>query len=249
MEEITDAELAARAADAAGRLLMELRAGSLLSGPAIGTAGDLLANHLILAVLEQWRPNDGILSEESPDWPDRLAKSRVWIVDPLDGTREYVEGRDDWAVHVALAVEGVPAAAAVAMPTRGRLHRSDDAATAAAELKRNPVLLVSRTRRPPEAESLAAALGAELREMGSAGAKAMAVVAGEADVYFHSGGQHEWDNCAPVAVARNAGLHVSRRDGSAIVYNQERPFVPDLLICRSEWASRALDALNGADTG
>ncbi|HYG30181.1 MAG TPA: 3'(2'),5'-bisphosphate nucleotidase CysQ [Allosphingosinicella sp.] len=243
---MTDAELAARAADAAGRLLMALRAGGLLSGPAMGTAGDLLANHLILAALRQWRPEDGILSEESPDRPDRLAKSRVWIVDPLDGTQEYVEGRDDWAVHVALSIDGAPAAGAVAMPTRARLFRSDDPAGAVVELKRRPVLLVSRTRRPAEAEALAASLGAELRAMGSAGAKAMAVVSGDADIYFHSGGQHEWDNCAPVAVAKGAGLHVSRRDGSAILYNQERPFVPDLLICRPEWARAALDALSVA---
>ncbi|HEX8366573.1 MAG TPA: 3'(2'),5'-bisphosphate nucleotidase CysQ [Allosphingosinicella sp.] len=249
MGEMTDAELAARAAKAAGKLLMELRGGSLLSGPAMGTAGDLLANHLILAALKQWRPDDAILSEESPDRPDRLAKSRVWIVDPLDGTREYVEGRDDWAVHVALSIDGAPAAGAVAMPTRARLFRSDDAATTGVELKRRPVLLVSRTRRPPEAEALAASLGAELRAMGSAGAKAMAVVSGEADIYFHSGGQHEWDNCAPVAVAKGAGLHVSRRDGSAILYNQERPFVPDLLICRPEWARAALDALSVAGRG
>ncbi|HEX8655562.1 MAG TPA: 3'(2'),5'-bisphosphate nucleotidase CysQ [Allosphingosinicella sp.] len=244
MEELSDAELAARAADAAGKLLMELRAGALLNGPAIGTAGDLLANDLILAAIGQRRPDDAILSEESPDSPDRLARSRVWIVDPLDGTREYAEGRDDWAVHVALSIDGAPAAGAVAVPARRRLFRSDDAAVAATEFKRRPVLLVSRSRPPAEAQGLAAALGAELRTMGSAGAKAMAVVAGEADIYFHAGGQHEWDNCAPVAVAKGAGLHVSRRDGSAIVYNQERPLVPDLLICRPVWASRALEALS-----
>jgi 3'(2'), 5'-bisphosphate nucleotidase len=247
MGEMSDAEIAARASDAAGRLLMDLRAGSLAGGPAIGTAGDLLANQLILAAIREWRPDDGILSEESPDRPDRLARSRVWIVDPLDGTREYGEGRDDWAVHVALAIDGVAAAGAVAVPARGRLFRSDDATVVAKEEKRKPVLLVSRTRPPPEGPALAAALGAELRQMGSAGVKAMAVVAGEADIYFHSGGQHEWDNCAPVAVAKGAGLHVSRRDGSAIVYNQARPFVPDLLICRPEWARRALDALSVAD--
>ncbi|MEA3017427.1 MAG: 3(2), 5-bisphosphate nucleotidase [Sphingomonadales bacterium] len=247
MGDMSDAEIAARAADAAGRLLMELRAGGLITGPAIGTAGDLLANQLILAAIRERRPDDGILSEESPDRPDRLARSRVWIVDPLDGTREYGEGRDDWAVHVGLAIDGVAAAGAVAVPARGRLFRSDDAAVAVTEAKRRPVLLVSRTRPPREGPALAAALGAELREMGSAGAKTAAVVAGEADIYFHSGGQHEWDNCAPVAVAKGAGLHVSRRDGSALVYNQQSPLVPDLLICRPEWASRAIDALSAAD--
>jgi 3'(2'), 5'-bisphosphate nucleotidase len=247
MQKMSDAELAAHTAQAAGKLLFGLRAGGGLGGPALGVEGDFRANELILAALAKWRPDDGILSEESRDGPERLAKSRVWIVDPLDGTREYVAGRDDWAVHVALAVKGEPAAAAVAMPTRGRVFRTDDEFASPLELKRRPVLVVSRTRPPAEAEPLAAALGAELRQIGSAGAKAMAVVAGEADVYFHSGGQHEWDNCAPVAVAKAAGLHVSRRDGSPIVYNQARPFVPDLLICRPDLAGPALAALSGAD--
>lgn len=242
MEHLSDAALAARAAKSAGRLLMQLREDALLTGATIGAAGDLLANQLILAALRQWRPDDSILSEESIDSPDRLGRARVWIVDPLDGTREYVEGRDDWAVHVALSVDGVPAAGAVAMPTLGRVFRTDEA-QAPLELKRAPRIVVSRSRRPAEAEPLAAALGGELVPMGSAGAKAMAVVAGEADLYFHAGGQHEWDNCAPVAVALAAGLHASRRDGSPLVYNREHPLVPDLLICRPELAARALAVL------
>jgi 3'(2'), 5'-bisphosphate nucleotidase len=246
MDDMSDAALAARTAEAAGGLLMQLRSDGLLDGAAIGAAGDLLANQLILAALRRHRPEDAVLSEESPDRPERLAQSRVWIVDPLDGTREYVEGREDWAVHVALAIDGVAAAAAVAMPTRGRLFRTDEPPAPPLERKRAPRIVVSRTRRPAEAGPLAAALGAELVPMGSAGAKAMAVVAGEADLYFHTGGQHEWDNCAPVAVALAAGLHASRRDGSAIVYNRARPFVPDLLICRPDLADRALAALAAA---
>ena len=242
-ETLSDAELAARTAQAAGRLLMQLREDRLLGGPAVGTAGDQLANGLILAALKQWRPDDGILSEESPDWPDRLAKERVWIVDPLDGTREYAEGRDDWAVHVALAVGGRAAAGAVAVPARSGLFRSDEAREPEWQHRSGPRMLVSRTRPPHQAGALAAAVGAELVEMGSAGAKAMAVVAGDAEIYFHAGGQHEWDNCAPVAVAAAAGLHVSRCDGSALVYNQERPFVPDLLICRRELAAPLLAAI------
>jgi 3'(2'), 5'-bisphosphate nucleotidase len=242
MDGLTDAALAARAAEAAGTLLMQIRADGLLSGAAMGAAGDARANRLILAALRQWRPQDGVLSEETPDGPDRLGQRRVWIVDPLDGTREYVEGRDDWAVHVALAIDGAPAAGAVAMPTRGRVFRTD-AAEPPIEVKRAPRIVVSRTRRPAEAAPLAEALGAELVPMGSAGAKAMAVVAGEADLYFHAGGQHEWDNCAPVAVALAAGLHATRRDGSPLVYNRERPLVPDLLICRPELAARAVEVL------
>lgn len=145
-------------------------------------------------------------------------------------------------MHVALAVDGAPAAGAVAMPTWARVFRTD-AADAPLEVKRGLRMVVSRTRQPAEAAPLAEALGAELVPMGSAGAKAMAVVAVEADLYFHEGGQHEWDNCAPVAVALAAGLHASRRDGTPIVYNRERPLVPDLLICRADLAPRALEAL------
>ncbi|HEY0012563.1 MAG TPA: 3'(2'),5'-bisphosphate nucleotidase CysQ [Allosphingosinicella sp.] len=242
MDNLTDAELAARAAEAAGTLLVQLREDGLLSGAAMGAAGDALSNQLILAALRQWRPGDAVLSEESPDRPERLGHSRVWIVDPLDGTREYVEGRGDWAVHVALAIDGVPGAGAVGMPTRGRVFRTD-LVEPPIEVKRAPRIVVSRTRQPAEAVPLAEALGAELVPMGSAGAKAMAVVAGEADLYFHAGGQHEWDNCAPVAVAQAAGLHASRRDGSPLVYNRARPLVPDLLICRPDLAARALEVL------
>ena len=242
MQEWSDAELAARTAEAACGLLARLRAGARARS-ALGAEADRRANALILGALGRWRPEDGILSEESPDGPERLGKSRVWIVDPLDGTREYVEGRDDWAVHVALAIDGEPAAGAVAVPTGDRLFRTDDVAAPLLERKRLPILVVSRTRPPAEAQPLAEALGAQIRRIGSAGAKAMAVVAGEADIYFHSGGQHEWDNCAPVAVARAAGLHVSRRDGSPLVYNRAPPFVPDLLICRPDLAAPALEAL------
>jgi len=243
MDELSDAALARRTAEAAGELLMRLRSDGSLSGAAMGAAGDLQANRLILDALRRWRPEDAVLSEESHDSPERLARSRVWIVDPLDGTREYVAGRDDWAVHIALAVDGRPEVGAVAVPPWGRVFVSDDAAAPYLEFKRAPRIVVSRTRLPAEAEALAAALGAELVPMGSAGAKAMAVVAGEADIYFHSGGQHEWDNCAPVAVALAAGLHASRADGRALDYNRASPFVPDLLICRPDLAKRALAAL------
>jgi 3'(2'), 5'-bisphosphate nucleotidase len=236
-----DAELAARIAGEAERMLVQLRADRPLDA-ALGAAADAAANQLILDALRRHRPGDGLLSEESPDDAERLAHVRVWIVDPLDGTREYVAGRNDWAVHVGLAVDGVAAVGAVATPDRGLL-RSDEAAPPAFDRGRRPVMLVSRSRPPAGAEAVAAAVGAELRQLGSAGAKAMAVVAGDADIYFHAGGQHEWDNCAPVAVAAAAGLHVSRCDGSPLVYNRPSPFMPDLLICRPDLAAPVLAAI------
>ena len=238
-----DHQLAATLAQDAGRLLLRLRQ-SGLHGVELGLAGDRDANALILDALRDARPDDGLLSEECIDRPDRLHHRRVWIIDPLDGTREYMSGRDDWAVHVALTVDGKPQAGAVAVPASGQLFSTGQPSGSACSRER-PVILVSRTRAPQGAAELAAHLGAELRPMGSAGAKAAAVIAGEADLYFHAGGQHEWDNCAPVAVALAAGLHASRADGSTIVYNQADVRVPDLVIGRPELALKAVAFLNG----
>jgi len=185
------------------------------------------------------RPDDAILSEEEKDNVIRCDSSRAWIVDPLDGTREYSEGRSDWAVHVALAIDGVPTVGAVALPGLG-LTLTSGAPKPLEPANLPPKMLVSRTRPAAEAVFVAAKIGAELLAMGSAGAKAMAVVRGEADIYLHTGGQYEWDNCAPVAVAKAAGLHVSRADGSPLVYNCANPYLPDLLICRAEFADEVL---------
>ena len=233
---MTDEDLAAHLAEQAGRLLLAQRASSLLEGAALGHVADKVANAFILTGLAEWRPGDAWLSEESRDDKTRLGQSRVWIIDPLDGTREYSEGRDDWAVHVALAVDGAPKLGAVAVPAKGRLFRSDRVAAPLAH-RRRPLMLVSRTRPPAEAAEIAALLGAEMVPMGSAGAKAMAVVAGEADVYYHAGGQHEWDNCAPAAVALGAGLHASRVNGDPLVYNCADTLKPDLIIARPELAA------------
>ena len=235
---MTDEELAGRLAEGAGRLLVELRRSPFLEGSALGIVADKVANAFILAALREWRPNDPILSEESPDKAERLTSERVWIIDPLDGTREYGEGRDDWAVHVGLAIEGQPRIGAVALPARGTLFRSDSCPLPPPSPRPKPLMLVSRTRPPHEAAELADFLGAEMVGMGSAGAKAMAVVAGDADLYYHAGGQHEWDNCAPAAVALGAGLHASRVDGSPLLYNRPDTIVPDLVIAREEIAAK-----------
>jgi 3'(2'), 5'-bisphosphate nucleotidase len=242
---MTDAELAARLAEVAGQLLIAVRDSGMLSDKALGKAGDATANEFLCHALRAQRPDDALLSEEEKDSLDRLSASRVWIVDPVDGTREYGEARGDWAVHVALAVDGAPVLGAVALPEAGRVMRSDQpvAVPPAPEVLR---MVVSRTRPAPEAEAVAAKLGAELVPMGSAGAKAMAVILGQADIYLHTGGQYEWDSCAPAAVALAHGLHVSRVDGSPLVYNQADTYMPDLLICRKEHANLVLDMVSSA---
>lgn len=242
MKDATDAALAVTIAQTAGELLLGLRASGLFEGKALGQAGDEVANAFILAALAANRPGDAVLSEESADSSERLEQSRVWIVDPLDGTREYSEGRDDWAVHIALAVDGVAAIGAVALPAQGLVLSSATPPPAPVRPKRLR-MLVSRTRPPAEASRVAERLGAELVPMGSAGAKAMAVVLGQGDIYLHAGGQYAWDNCAPAAVALGAGLHATRLDGSPLVYNQRETSVPDLLICPKDLASRVRDAM------
>ena len=243
---MTDADLAADLAQSAGRILLELRDSGSLAGKELGNAGDQAANDFLVHALRHQRPEDGLLSEESKDTEERQSKSRVWIVDPVDGTREYGEGRSDWAVHVALAIDGVASIGAVALPALdgGVVLRSDKVGTLPTH-DGPPRLVVSRTRPAAEAVSVAKRLGGELVPMGSAGAKAMAVVRGEAEIYLHSGGQFEWDSCAPVAVASAHGLHCSRIDGSPLVYNQQETYMPDLLICRVEWADKVFEVLNG----
>lgn len=236
---MTDAELAAHLAEAAGKLLIQVREAGVFSPKALGKAGDATANQFLCHAISEQRPDDGLLSEESKDTEERLGKSRVWIIDPVDGTREYGEARTDWAVHVALAIDGVPAIGAVALPGLGVVLRTDQPGIVPPAPERLR-MVVSRTRPAKEATDVAERLGAELVPMGSAGAKAMAIVRGEADIYLHSGGQYEWDSCAPAAVAAAFGLHISRIDGSPLVYNQADVYMPDLLICRREHAELVL---------
>jgi 3'(2'), 5'-bisphosphate nucleotidase len=239
---MTDAELAAQIAAAAGRILIEVRESGLFEGKALGSAGDEISNRFLLHALRAQRPDDGVLSEESRDTLLRREKSRVWIIDPVDGTREYGEQRDDWAVHVGLSIDGEAKVGAVALPglNGGVVLRSDRIAVLP-EPAATPRLVVSRTRPAKEALAVAEAIGGELIAMGSAGAKAMAVVRGQAEIYLHSGGQYQWDNCAPVAVAAAHGLHCSRIDGSPLIYNEPDTELPDLLICRPQWAKRVLE--------
>lgn len=247
-----DHELARDLATEAGELLTAARAELVaagVEGRELKDEGDRRSHELLMQRLGELRPDDAVLSEEGKDDLARLDASRVWIVDPLDGTREFGEPpRTDWAVHVALVEAGVPTAGAVALPgletTLSTATPPPTPAVASA-----PRMICSRTRPGPAADLLADAMGGELIKMGSAGAKAMAVVRGEADVYAHTGGQYEWDSCAPVAVAVAAGMHASRLDGSPLIYNQQDSYLPDLLICHPSLAQQALDVLRGADLG
>lgn len=234
----TAAELAARA----GELLLRTREDNAdLDGKALKDLGDRTSHEFLMSELARLAPHDAVLSEEGADDHARLAADRVWIVDPLDGTREFSEtGRDDWAVHVALWESGELTAGAVARPAKGVTYTSADADGPAGDTGSPLRLAVSRSRPPEFVVRLAEHLGAELVPMGSAGVKAMSVLDGEADAYVHAGGQYEWDSAAPVVVARAHGLHTSRIDGSPLVYNNGNPYLPDLVVCRSEVADQVL---------
>jgi 3'(2'), 5'-bisphosphate nucleotidase len=241
-----DHEAAITIASLAGERLVALRS---LDLPAVElkAKGDASSHTFIIEELARRFSDDGVLSEEGADDGARLEHRRVWIVDPLDGTREFSEPpRTDWAVHVALAVDGLLVAGAVALPARGLTLGTGGALPSRPLFDGPPRVLVSRTRPTEYARLIADGLSGELVPMGSAGAKAMAVVLGEADVYAHTGGQYEWDSAAPVAVAAAAGLHVSRIDGSPLVYNQPDPWMPDLLICRPDLAESVIDLCRAA---
>jgi 3'(2'), 5'-bisphosphate nucleotidase len=244
-----DDRLAAELAEQAGTLLLELRAEG--GDPAdLRKAGDRLSHEFLMAELAARRPGDAVLSEEGRDSSARLSADRVWIVDPLDGTREFgEEGRTDWAVHVALWQRGELTAGAVALPAQGQVLSTtappppaSDGAGPGGQLR----IVVSRTRPPAFLERLSEETDVTLVPMGSAGAKAAAVMLGEVDAYVHAGGQYEWDSAAPAAVALAAGLHASRLDGSPLRYNQPDPVLPDILICPVVIAESLLEAIGAA---
>jgi 3'(2'), 5'-bisphosphate nucleotidase len=245
-----DHVLAAELAEQAGHRLLDLRADG--GDPDdLRKAGDRQSHDFLAAELAARRPGDAVLSEEGRDDPARLSAERVWIVDPLDGTREYGEaGRTDWAVHVALWESGALTAGAVALPAQGQvlstLRPPVVPPLAPGLAGRQLRVLVSRTRPPAFLDRLSELADLILLPLGSAGAKAAAVMQGDADVYVHAGGQYEWDSAAPVAVAMAAGLHTSRIDGSALEYNRPDPVLPDILICPTEIAKPLLDAISAA---
>jgi 3'(2'), 5'-bisphosphate nucleotidase len=244
----TDQQLASRVATEAGAMLVELRDELVAEGIHywdLKDEGDVAGHRYIMSALTAARPDDVILSEEAADNRRRLSAERVWIIDPIDGTNEFAEHpRHDWAIHIALWEAGELTAASVALPTLGITFDVSPAAVVPPSTRAKPLLVTSRSRNPYCAVMVANALGCDVARLGSAGAKAMAIVMGEADIYVHDGGMYQWDSAAPSAVAKAAGLHVSRTDGSPLKYNQESLWLPDFLVCRTEFAEPALSALN-----
>lgn len=236
--QLSDERLTNLLATGTGEILKGVRNVGALRGRGLGEAGDDLSHSWIARVLAQHRPEDGFLSEEASDDQRRLAKDRVWIVDPLDGTREFATGRQDWAVHIALVEHHRPTHAAVGLPDLGVVFHTGDVRAVGGPLAHR--IVVSHNRAPKVAHAIAEALGSELWPRGSAGAKAMHVLLGDADAYVHAGGQYEWDQAAPVGVCQAAGLHCSRLDGGELTYNNEDTYVENLLICRPELADDIL---------
>ncbi|MBA2573577.1 MAG: 3'(2'),5'-bisphosphate nucleotidase CysQ [Nocardioidaceae bacterium] len=231
-----DHRLSAWAATVTGERLEALRTEGL-EGRELKDAGDALGHRILMQLLATYRPDDAVLSEEGKDDKARLQSNRVWIIDPLDGTREYSEPpRDDWAIHVALWRDGDLVAGAVAQPGMSTTFSTAEPPVVPKRTSTKPRIAVSRTRPPEFVSSLAQAINAELVPMGSAGAKVISVARDVTDIYVHAGGQYEWDSAAPVVVARAAGLHTSRADGKPLAYNQENVWLPDLLVCRPELA-------------
>jgi 3'(2'), 5'-bisphosphate nucleotidase len=249
---LTDAALAAEVAVDAGELLLAVREEIGFYDPYdLGDAGDKRANTLILDRLQLDRPGDAVLSEEAVDDVSRVHAERVWIVDPVDGTHEYsLPGRDDWAVHIALWQRGGGITdAAVALPARGEVYRTDTVTPPPPRADGPIRITASANRPPPVLWRLRERLDIQLVRIGSAGAKAMAVVRGDVDAYLHAGGQWEWDSAAPAGVVRAAGLHATRLDGSPLIYNRRDPYLPDLLMCRPELADVLLDGIRSAYRG
>lgn len=246
----TDHQLATRLAEQAGLLLVTLREEMWARSAhpwQVMDNGDLAAHRFLMEELHKARPGDSVLSEEGSDDRTRVSADRVWIVDPLDGTNEYGEqGRPDWAVHVALWERGELTAGAVSLPAVGSVFSTDPPPAMEPYGREQPIIVTSRNRTPFLAIAIGRALGCNAIRLGSAGAKTMAVILGHADIYAHDGGMYQWDSAAPAAVAKAAGLHVSRIDGSPLKYNAADPWLPDFLVCRQELADDVLAAVREA---
>ncbi len=237
-----DGELCVHLAQIAGDCLLAILQDKSLNNAELGKKGDISANGIIIEELKRHRPNDAILTEESIDDKSRLKANRVWIIDPLDGTLEYSERRDDWAVHIGLAIDGRAKIGAIAIPSQGKIYSSAKIESPLeARATRKPIITASRSRMPQELNELAKFMGAQIECSGSAGFKTAQIIGGHADIYFHTGGQSEWDNCAPIAVAKAHGLYAGDIFGNEIDYNKIDVSVPNLLVCRKEFLAPVSD--------
>jgi 3'(2'), 5'-bisphosphate nucleotidase len=248
--ELSDHQLAAVLAEEAGRILVAHRDTLIANGATqsdLRNSGDSVGHHFLANALDMVRPGDELLSEEGADNVARLSARRVWIVDPLDGTKEFGQHRPDWAVHVALWEDGELVAGAVSLPAIDKVFCTDPAPQLPPKAGDKPRLVTSRSHAPYSAVLVANRMDCDAFQLGSAGAKAMSIVMGDADIYVHDGGMYQWDSAAPVVVARAAGLHCSRIDGSPFRYNEADTWLPDLIICRPEYADDVLTALWGAE--
>ena len=250
-QDLSDAQLATTLASHVGQLLDEHRTSLIERGTSVWQlkdSGDLLAHHFLMEAFATLRPDDAVLSEEGRDSRDRLSCDRVWIVDPLDGTNEYGEGRADWAVHIALWENDALTAGAVSLPSIQAVFSTDPPSVVPdKDPQQKPRLVTSRNRAPYAAVLVAEGLNCDAFRLGSAGAKTMSILMGEADIYVHDGGMHQWDSAAPAAVALAAGLHASRIDGSPLIYNEPDTWLPDFFVCRPEYTTDILHALWGRD--
>lgn len=250
-EGLSDAEFSTVLAEHTGKLLVQHREQLIARGNVsvwqLKDSGDMLAHHFLMDAFRTLRPDDAVLSEEGHDDRKRVHARRVWIVDPLDGTNEYGEGRSDWAVHIALWEDNHLSAGAVSLPSINTVFSTDPAPVVPPKVDDKPRLVTSRNRAPYAAILVAENMDCTAFRLGSAGAKAMSIVMGEADIYVHDGGMHQWDTAAPAAVAQAAGLHVSRIDGSPLEYNDADTWLPDFLVCRADYADEVLMSIWGRD--
>jgi 3'(2'), 5'-bisphosphate nucleotidase len=250
-EGLSDSELSTELARHTGVLLEKHREDEIERGTTVWQlkdSGDMLAHRFLMEAFGVLRPEDAVLSEEGYDNRQRVGAPRVWIVDPLDGTNEYGEGRADWAVHIALCENEALTAGAVSLPSIDTVFSTDPPAVVPPKTPdTKPRLVTSRNRAPYAAVLVAEGLGCDAFRLGSAGAKTMSILMGEADIYIHDGGMHQWDSAAPAAVAMAAGLHASRIDGSPLIYNKPDTWLPDFFVCRPEYTTDILHALWGRD--
>ncbi len=252
-----DLRFAIDAATNAGARAMHLRETARWQGDVLADVGDQACDGYLQGLILGRYPDDGLLSEETADSAARLSKTRTWIVDPLDGTREYSELRHDWAIHVALSIGGACALAAVALPAQkkllwavslagheragmqgeGRLRRGES------ESGRPLRVAVSRSHTPQWTSRFLEEIGGVPTPAGSVGNKVAMLLLGEADLYVHKKGLKEWDTCAPEVIARALGWSVCKLRGEEHRYNQKDPRNHELVVCRPAMRERVLEAL------